>query len=183
MKRRLLLPALLGTGFALAGCASLLGPQTVHFDLAELDQRLARRFPLERRLLEVLEVTLSRPQLRLLPDRQRLAVELALAGRDRLFGSRFQGRLALETALRYEAADQSLRLAEVTVTALSLGEVGLPPRLDGQRLGPALAALLLEDSVLFRLTPEQLARARRLGLQPQAVQVVAQGIDITLVPI
>ena len=68
----------------LPGCAGLGGPRVVTLGEAELNTLVARQFPRQQRLLEVFDVEISRPALRLLPERNRLAVTLALSARDRL---------------------------------------------------------------------------------------------------
>ena len=178
MQRRLFLAV---PGLGLAACASLL-PGSLHYRTEELQQALARRFPIERRWLEALDLRLPAPRLSTVPERQKLALELQADLRDRLFGGRWQARLALESKLRWEPSDQTLRLAEVEVTSLSLAEPGRAPALDTRRLGAAVVSALLDDAVVLRASPEQRERLRRLGVQPAGVQVVADGVRIDLAP-
>lgn len=166
----------------LAGCAQLAGPRSVVFSQAELQQMLDRKFPLERRLLEVMEVQVSQPRLTLLPERDRVALELQADATDRLFASAFHGRLALESALRLDPQDGSIRLTQVRVTSFTLEKDGVAPRLPLQRLGAVLAEKVLEDTVIHQLRPEQRERLTRAGYQPGRIEVTPAGILITVVP-
>jgi len=176
----------LAAGLALAllsACAQLLGPQTVSWSEADLNQMLARRFPLDRRVLEMLDVKVSQPHVALLATRQRLATDLTVEATDRLFATRYQGRISLESGLRYEPSDQSLRLSEVRVTAFLLDAPGARTPPLAQKLGAALAEGVLNDAVIHRISPEQLARLNRKGYRPGSVQITTQGLELTVVPL
>ena len=71
MSRRLgitLLAAAMVAPAWLAGCAALGGARTVTLSHADLQARLERQFPRQRRVLEVIDVDIARPVVRLLPD-------------------------------------------------------------------------------------------------------------------
>jgi hypothetical protein len=175
----------------LAGCGGWPGPQVITLSEAELAQWVARSFPQTRRVLELLELELSAPQIRLLPDRNRLSVALSLRTRERLTGSTGRGSLHFECGLRCEPQDASLRLSQVRVQQIGFepgtGAAAEPPApanapalQTSQRLGPALAERLLEDLAIYRLSAERQASLRQLGLQPGMVTVTARGVEITL---
>lgn len=167
----------------LGGCAQLAGPRSVTYSQAELQQMLDRKFPQERRLLEVLDVTLLTPVLALLPDRNRVGLALQVQAGERLFASPLRGRLALESGLKLGVEDGSIRLVQVRVTSLTWETPdGAAPRLPVQRLGSVLAERLLEGTVLHQLKPEQLERLTRAGYQPGTVEVTSSGITISVVP-
>jgi hypothetical protein len=197
MNRRQLLQflpaATAAAGLALLpGCGALIGPKVITFSEAELVALIGRSFPVTRRVLDVLEVELSAPQLHLLPVRNRLAVALSLRTRERILGSTGRGELAFDSALRFEPQDASLRLTQVRVQQVGF-ELGATPAPAGsganplapatgsqQRLAHALAERVLEDLVLYRLSAERQASLRQLGLQPGAVTVTARGVEVTL---
>ena len=200
MNRRHLLQILVAPPVAagLAACSGLLGPQVITLGEPELAALMGRAFPQTRRVLEVLEVELSTPQLRLIPDRNRLAVVLTLRTRERLLGSAGRGQISFDSALRYEPLDASLRLTQVRVQQIGFDSgagAGLVGALAGspagtagaastsssaQRLGIALAEAVLEDLSLYRLSAERQASLRQVGLQPGAVTVTSRGVEITL---
>ena len=179
----------------LAGCATPGMPTVITLGQTELDLLLERSFPMTRRMLELLDVTLSRPKLQLVADRNRIAVVLAVQTQERLSARQARLALSFDSALRYEARDATLRLSNVRVQSSALaggptpdptraaaasqppGEVA-PGRLA--RLGNALAEQALENLTLYTVPAERLATLRSLGLQPGAVTVTARGVEITL---
>ena len=121
-RRQLLQAALAGVaGSGLAGCSAWTGPPVIRLGEAELADRLGRLFPLTRRVLEVLDIELSAPRLRLLPESNRLALALWLRSRERLLGNAGHGQLAFDCALRWAPQDASLRLTQVRVQQLWFG--------------------------------------------------------------
>ena len=126
-RRQLLQAALAGAvGWGLAGCSGWAGPRVITLGEAELADRIGRLFPRSQRLLELLDIELSTPRLRLLPESNRLALSLWLRTRERLLGNVGHGQLAFDCALRWEAQDFSLRLTQVRVQQLWF-EVGAGP--------------------------------------------------------
>lgn len=172
-----------------AGCASLTRPDTVTLSEAELARLLARSFPLDRRLLEVLDVRMDAPRLTLLPARNRVGVLAAVQGRDRLFGGAWTAQLDFDSQLRFDAADQSLRLADVRVHGLRLdGNDRADGGVAGQealmrRVGPLLAERLLDGLVIYRLSPERAQALARQGVRPKSVQVTRGGVEIGFEPL
>lgn len=166
----------------LAGCATLAGPRTVVFSEAELQALLARRFPLDRRLMEVMEVQISEPRLGLLPQQNRLGAELTVAANDRLFATRLRGQLSLTTSLRVEPTDRSLRLKDVRVTQLTLDKLGEASSERGQRLGTLIVERLLEDTTIHQFRAEQWDRLMAAGYAPPTVAVTSRGLELTAVP-
>lgn len=181
MKRRFLIPAL--AAVVLAGCAGLGGPRVITLDEAELARLVAKNFPLERSALELLELRLDTPRIALLPDRNRLSMELDVQALERLSARRYQGRLAMDYALRYDAAQQAVRLADVHVQHLQFDGAAQQLSPFAERLGTLLAEQLLRDAVIYRFKPEDLEKAGRRGYQPGAVTVTSRGVEITLAPL
>jgi hypothetical protein len=170
----------------LAGCAGLGVPRSITLSESELQAQLAKRFPMQRSLLDLLDLRLSDPLVRLDASANRLATELTLSGSERRSGRSLQGRLALDYGLRYEPADGSIRLVQPRVDSLQLGEVpGLSPRRAEmlQNMGIALAERLLDDLVLYRISSERLATLRSAGYQPGVLQVRPDGLEITIEPL
>ena len=210
MNRRLALTALTAVAAPLGllvACTGLTGPTVITLTEAELAALIARSFPITRRVLEVIDVQMLAPRLRLLPAQNRLAVDLTVASQERLFGKTGRGQLVFDSALRFEPRDASVRLTQVRVQQLNLdtgsalleGAIaavapGYPPggaaatpaspsaalSGAGARIGTALAERALEDLSIYRVPAERLASLRQLGLQPGAVTITARGLEITL---
>jgi hypothetical protein len=165
---------------ALGGCAGLGGPRTITLSQAELAQLLEKQFPLDRRMMEVLDVQVRSPRLTLLPESNRLATELDVTARDRLFGRAMSGALALDYALRYDDTEHAIRLTQVRVNRFELSAVPENMRGVANRLGALLAEQLLNDFAIYRIKPETLKAAGVMGVKPGAVTVTARGVEVTL---
>jgi hypothetical protein len=166
----------------LSACSSLGGPPVVRLGEQEIEAWLRRSFPLQRRVLEVFEASVALPRLRLLPLVNRLAADVQLTLQDRVLGGRWQGRLDFDAALRWEAADQTLRLNQVRVRDFSLQAGGAAPRTGAERLGAALAERVLEDLQLYRRPAERAAELQRRGLTPGTIIVQEQAVEIRFMP-
>lgn len=162
----------------LAGCAGLVGPRSVSLSLEQLQGRLERQFPRQQRLLEIIDLTIARPSLRLLPERNRVATDLDLSATERLSGRTARGSLSLDYALRYEASDGSVRLSQVRVqeTRLDMGSGPLSP--SAARVGALLAERLLDEIVIYRVDAERLKLIQGLGITAADIAVTERGIDI-----
>jgi hypothetical protein len=177
---KLLLAALV---VLLSSCAQVLGPQTFRWSEADLNQMLQKRFPMDKRVLEVLDMKVTQPAVKLLPGTNRIATELNMQGRDRLFGNSFYGHIAMETGLRYEPSDQTLRMVDVRLNTVSLDRNENAPRMPLQRLGAALVETMLEDAVIHHVNPEQLNKLAGYGYRPDALRVTDRGLELSVVPI
>lgn len=162
----------------LAGCASV--PRTVEVSQEQLQSALARRFPFNDRFLQLLDVQADAPRLQLLPESNRLRVDIALSASDRIVRRAMSGSLGLSFTPRYEPADASIRMADVRVERLDL--MGLPDGLQSQvhRLGPLLAERVLEGVALHTFRPEDVAKAQ--GWTPSDLRVTPAGLRMTLQP-
>jgi hypothetical protein len=173
-------------GLLLAACAGMGVPRSITLGEAELQAQLAKRFPLQRSLLDTFDLQLSDPSLRVDAASRRLATELTLRGSDRRSGRSLQGRLALDYALRFEPQDGSIRLVQPRVAGFELQpEPGVAVRRTEtvQRMGIALAERLLDDLVLYRVPAERLDQLRAAGFRPGTLQVTPAGLEITIEPL
>ena len=164
----------LGTGL-LSGCALTGQPDTVLIGPEELQRLVERSFPLDRRLLDVLEVSVDSPRI------SARTTSMGPPG-DRLFGGRWSGRIALDSALRWEPSDHSLRLTQVRVQSFELAGGGSLARTQAERLGAVLAERVLEDFAIYRLSDERADTLRRSGRVPSAVTVTHRGVLVTFAP-
>ena len=177
----LTLAAALAMAAACTGFVGLGGPLTVTMSEHELDERLQRRLPFERRLLEVFDVTVPAARLRLLPETNRLAMTMDVRARERLRGGTWQGQLALEGALHWNAPDQTVRLTKISVLDFKVEGSATPGRTAVQQVGVAMAEHVLEGFVVYKLPAERAARLQEMGLTPGAVTVTSRGLEITFV--
>lgn len=168
-----------GVAVLLSGCTGVMGPPRVAYSEAELNQMLVRRFPLEKRVMEMLDLSLANPRLTLRPEAGRLATEIELLASDRLWGHRWRGQMALEYGLRLERSDNSLRMDNPWVTRLSLDK-GANAQVE--RIGALAIEQVLRDMVIHRLKPEQVERLAQAGYELGEVKVTANGVEIDARP-
>jgi hypothetical protein len=170
----------------LAACSGAFLPRSITLGEAEMQAQLERRFPLQRSLLDLYDLQLSDPRLRLDAPANRLTTELTLSGSERRSGRSLQGRMLLDYALRFEPADASIRLVQPRIRSLDLApEAGVSARRAElvQRLGIGLAERLLDDFVLYRVPAERLQRLAAAGLRPSALRITPAGVEITFEPV
>jgi hypothetical protein len=167
------------TTFLLASCAGVGGPPKVTLSAAEIEALVKRQFPMDRRMLEVFDVTINAPRISLLPERNRLAAVVDMKARSVLFASGVNGQLTFDSALRWEPADQTVRLLQVRVQDLALDNSNPLARSAGERMGGAVAERMLEDLVLYTLPADRAAQMAALGVKPAAVTVTSRGVEIS----
>jgi hypothetical protein len=172
----LVLPLLL-----LSACAPLLGPRSVQLSQADLEQKLARIFPLQRKLLDVFSVTVDKPQVEFLPQVQRVATTLNVTLQDRLQGREYHGSLRASFGLRYDTQATALRLNEVRIEALQIEGLARNAQEAVTRLGGLWAQDKLEGLGLYRVKAEDSARADRLGYAVGSVDITADSVVLHLV--
>lgn len=167
--------------------AAWLGPDTFTIGLSQIDAVLARRFPMKRRLLDVLDFELGTPALQLLPHDNRLGAKLHLQITDPATGQSAAGRLNSSFGLRYAAKDATVRLTQPRLEQVEFdaGPGGAAGKLDPQWLQTAapLITRLLDNAAIYRVKPEQLALMQRAGVQPGELRVTPLGVEIRIEPI
>lgn len=76
----------------------------------QLQQVVAERFPRSYPLGGLLELNVQAPQLRLLPDLNRLGADIRLVAAGLALQCSYGGRFDLDFALRFEISDLSIRV-------------------------------------------------------------------------
>lgn len=182
MKRRLLLTV--ATWLALTGAACSAAPGAhgqpgYKVSAEQLQQAVAQRFPMQYPVNGLLDLKVQAP--RLLPELNRLGAEMVVDAAGPALRNSYTGSFDVDFALRYEASDQSIRAHQLRVNSLRLS--GLPPGPSAliEAYGPSLAEQTLQEVVVHRLRPQDLALADTMGLQPGTITVTATGLTIGFV--
>jgi hypothetical protein len=165
----------------LLGCAAV-EPRHVTLSPAEVQTLVARQFPRQQRLMELLDVSLANPVVTLLPERNRLATAMDLSASERLSGRALRGSLALDHGLRFEPSDATVRLANVKVERMALELAGTPLTGQAARLSAMLAERVLDDFVIYRVSEERRQSMARAGVNNADVTVTARGIELRFSP-
>lgn len=174
--------ALLGL-LGLFGCANPFGPRTVDVSQAQLQQWIDRQFPLDNRLLELFDVSVAAPRLTLRPESNRIATTVEIAISDRLLRRPHRGTLTLDHGIRFEPADNTVRLDRVRLERFELdgSPAAVPEPFD--RLARQLAERVLTDRVLYTLRPQDVAAVEGRGYRPSDIRITPFGLSITLLPL
>ena len=135
----MLVAGALSTG-VLTGCAALQpGPRTVKISEKKLMEAIARQFPRSNRYLELFDVTLDTPRLRLMPAENRIGTQLDFTVGMPLVETRTQrGTLSLSYGLRLEPVDNTVRLTDVRLESLELPDASPSNAARFRRMGGAL---------------------------------------------
>lgn len=150
--------------------------------VAQLHEALAKRFPLRAGMPGLLELEVTAPGLHLLPARNQLGALLLAQVR----GAQLRGAQAAELdvvfALRYEAADQSLRAHRLDVLDLRAEGVAPETLRALKALLPRLARDAVGEFVLHRFTSGELGLAETMGFAPERFEVVDDGLLVWFGP-
>ncbi|MES2295580.1 MAG: DUF1439 domain-containing protein [Pseudomonadota bacterium] len=170
---------------ALASCATLIGPRQVELPLSRLQQNLERRFPLNKRVLELFDISLTHPQLRLLPDSGRVALALeAQAGPAHAWQSWHptQARLLLSGRLKLDKARDVVALADLRVDSITLEGDDEAARGQLNKVVNVLIDTLVRDLPVYTLRADDL---RYAGVQfvPTAIETRQNALLVTLEPL
>jgi hypothetical protein len=174
--------ALLAAALLMAGCAALWGPRDVEVSQAQLQQAVERRFPIERRYVELLDVTVAAPRVLLRPEANRIATELEVLVSDRVFHGQHRGTIALNYGLRFEASDNSVRLTNVRIDRFDIDGASALLRQQLDRVGVQLAEATLNERAIYTLRPRDVEAAQAHGYRVGDIRVTSTGLTITVLP-
>lgn len=171
--------------FVLLGCSALGGaPRPVMLSQQRLSDRLTAQFPYRNRYLDLVDVELRSPQLRLLPETNRLGTQLEFEMGSALLGEKpVLGRMDLTYGLRFQGSDGTVRMTDVRLESLDLPKVAphMARRLNG--VGGLLVEGLLQNLVVYQVKPDDLESASRAGYQPGPITVLKEGVQMALQPV
>jgi hypothetical protein len=173
----------LAAAAAVGACATLGGGRVMTFSQADMARLLEQHGPFERRLLEVLDVRVQRPTVRLLNLTDRLNSTFDVVATERLSRSTLRGRMDVDYGLRYDAEEKAIRMTDVRVNSLLLDDVPAEKRAGTRNLAEVIAEHLLEDTVLYRFKASDLRSAEGRGLKPADVRVTSRGVEVRLAPL
>ncbi len=163
---------------AMAGCAMFGNDYT--FSQSQLQAALERKFPFNKRYMELFDIQLANPRLTLDAERNRVNVQFDATIDNRLFFRQpLAGRFALDSGLRYDAPSRSLVLQDPQVQQFDVS--GLPQQFTRQlnALGGILAEQLLQGYPLYTFRPDQL-RLAGSSVEPGTITVLPDGINVKI---
>lgn len=174
--------ALGGTGLAVlgSGCAGMPGGLN-NFEITrdQISKALAGQFPVQRRMMDIFDVSLSLPRLTLNTEKNRLDTEFDVAAVETLFTRKvFRGALGFGSGVRYEPVDHSVRLAHVSLNRFAVPGVPEQVATSLQQVARVVAETLLESLTVYRM-PQGVARLiDTLGTAPSELKVTTTGVAV-----
>ena len=167
----------------LGGCTAVFGPRTVDISQAQMQQWVDRQFPLNQRLLDLFDVSVATPRLELRAETNRIATTFDVSVSDRVFKSVNRGTLGLDYAVRFEPADNTVRVSGVRVERFEINGASIVTRGQLERIGSELAQQLLNERVVYTLRPKDVEAVEGRGYRPSELRVTRSGLAITLLPV
>ncbi|TPQ39692.1 DUF1439 domain-containing protein [Cupriavidus pinatubonensis] len=162
----------------LGACGSLGNQYT--FSQSQLQSALERKFPFNKRYLDIFDIQLANPRLTLDPARNRVNLQFDATVDNRLFFRQaLTGRFALDSGLRYDAPSHSVVLQDPEVQQFDVQ--GLPGQFSRQinALGGILAEQLLQGYALYTFRPDQL-RVAGTDVEPGTITILSDGINVKI---
>lgn len=170
----------LGAGVCLLGRSAWAQPSYT-VPLEQLQEMVATKFPRSVPVQGLFDLNLQAPQLRLLPEVNRLGAAMAVDVAGPALRRSHAGSFDVEFALRYEASDRSLRAHQIKLGRLEFPS--LKPAVTEllNAYGPVLAEQSLREVTLHQLRPQDTTVFDGLGLQPGPITVTAKGLTLAFV--
>ena len=165
----------------LASCASLSGPRRVEISQAKLQAGLERRFPLRNRLLELFDVQLTRPQLAILADSDRVALTMDVSVSPPFLRQSWAGTMTLSGHLYVDAARSGVFMADAHVDRFDIQGMDSARARDLGRAADVLMNQLVRDVAIYSFRMEDL---RYAGTQfvPTRLDTVPGALVVTVEP-
>ena len=165
-----------------AGGFAAPGSKTVTIAPEQLQATIAKRFPYQQKLADVLDLKIMSPRLALLPDTNRIGTELDLNLLERIGGRTYTGTMALDYGLRFERSDNTVRMTGVRVSSVRLNDVPEPFNGAISRHMPRMAEQLLSNYALHTFSEQDMSLVSGLGFEPGEIKVTPKGLRVTLDP-
>lgn len=165
----------------LASCSTLIGPRDVTVSLAKMQQGLERRFPIDKRVLSVLEVKVTNPQLSLQPERERVALTVDAAVTPPFIRQHWRGNLAISGRLQLDPQRNAVYLADASVDRVNIEGMDESQQRQFAKVASLLADQLMHETPIYTFKPEDL---RYAGVQfvPTQLRTTADGLVVRFEP-
>ncbi|HDR9062711.1 TPA: DUF1439 domain-containing protein [Burkholderia vietnamiensis] len=172
----------LGVSISLAACASTFPfiPDHYTFSRGDVQKAVARKFPYERTVAQVVDVALANPAVNLLPDQNRVAVQLDAHFTSPFLREPVSGKFTVSGQLAYDAPSRSVVLKAPAVDNLVLdGDAQTYAQQVGAAAG-LLATQVLTNYPIYTFKPEQLQFAG-VNYEPGTITILTNGIRVAIV--
>lgn len=165
----------------LASCSTLIGPRDVTVSLAKMQQGLERRFPIDKRVLSVLEVKVTNPQLSLQPERERVALSVDAAVTPPFIRQHWRGNLAISGRLQLDPQRNAVYLFDASVDRVNIEGMDESQQRQFAKVASLVGDQLMHETPIYTFKPEDL---RYAGVQfvPTQLRTTADGLVVRFEP-
>jgi hypothetical protein len=166
----------------LVSCASFVGPREVDLPLYKLQAGMDRHFPLDNRMLELFDVRLSRPQLEIQPDRDRIALTIDANVAPFFLKQAWTGSLALSGRLYVDPSRGGVFMADPRVDRVAIDGADASNQRQLAKVANLLIDKVVRDVPVYSFRMEDL---RYAGVQfvPTTIRTVPGALRVTLEPV
>lgn len=171
-----------GVAMSLAACASTFPfiPDHYTFSRGDVQKAIARKFPYQKTVAQVVDVSLANPVVGLLPDQNRVAVQLDAHFVSPFLRAPVNGKFTVSGQLAYDPPSRSVVLKAPAVDNVALdGDAQAYTQQIGAAAG-MIATQLLTDYPIYTFKPEQLQFAG-VNYEPGTITVLTNGIRVAIV--
>jgi hypothetical protein len=171
---------------ALAGlvssCATFVGPRDVEVPLYKLQAGLDRRFPMNNRMLELFDVRLSRPQLAMLPENDRVGLTMEAEIAPPFLKRAYNGSVAFSGRLYVDPSRSAVFMTDARVDRFELDGVDGFAQRQFTNLANFAMDNIVRDVPVYSFRMEDL---RYGGVQfvPTRIATTGSGLVVTLEPV
>lgn len=173
--------AVVAGGAMLASCATFVGPRQVEIPLYKLQAGLDRRFPVNNRAMELFDVHLTRPQLALLPQDNRVGLAMQAEIAPFFLRRAYTGAVAFSGQLYVDPNRGGVFMADPRVDRFDID--GVDPNTSRQltKVANVLMDKVVRDTPVYSFRMEDL---RYAGVQfvPTRIDTTSTGLVVTLEP-
>jgi hypothetical protein len=176
------LGALLLAAGVLASCASLVGPRQIEVPLTKLQAGIERRFPLDQRVLQLLDIRLSHPQLTIEADTERIALSMDAELAPPFVKQSWRGSMSVSGRLRIDAARGAIVMLEPRIDRFVIDSADEARQRQFTKVANLLADRLIRDVPVYSFRMDEL---RYAGVQfvPTRIAALPGGLSVTLEPV
>jgi hypothetical protein len=162
--------------FSLLACSTITAQPRFVVSKDQLQQVVGKRFPLRYPVVGLLNLEVQAPEIRLLPEQNRLNATMAVEASGVALNRKQTGTFEVEFALRYEVSDRTLRATALRFKRLNFP--GLQPMASEMLnlYGQTLSEKAMLEVALHQLRPQDIAMADAMGMQPGNITVTNKGL-------
>jgi hypothetical protein len=155
-------------------------PDHYTFSQKQVQEAVARKFPIQRTASQIFDVALSNPAVGMAPDRNRVTVRVDARLATPFMPNPVSGMFTMSTQLGYDAQSRSVVLLSPSVDDSQFTGDAAQYNQQIAAAGALLAAQLLDHYPIYTFKPEELQFAG-VSYEPGTITVLSNGIRVQIV--